>query len=227
MSSGIDDHRLTRQGFILSVSQALAIFPHEMNRTVFFEHLATAADPLAIRPEHESRMERLRCRLGDLRGKRVFEPGCGAGPLTKRLASWVGASGHILALDSSAGMVARCKQALTGFGHVRIIQANMDTVELERGAWDLILAFRFYPHLENKQGFLQQCARGLAPGGELVIANLEGSAELNAMHACLPGVDGDRMPAGNDLAAELQTVGWHVTDLTDVPDEFFLRARLG
>ena len=211
----------------MSASRALSIFPGEMNRTIFFEHLATGEDPLAILPEHEPRMERLRGRLGDLRGKRIFEPGCGAGPLTKRLAEWVGVTGHILAMDSSAGMVAWCQQALSGYGHVQIIQANIEEVELEPEAWDLILAFRFYPHLENPSRFLQQCARGLAPGGELIIANLEGSAELNAMHACLPGVGNDRMPPGAELAAELQAMGWHVADLTDIADEFFLRARPG
>ena len=94
----------------MSASRALSIFPGEMNRTIFFEHLATGEDPLAILPEHEPRMERLRGRLGDLRGKRIFEPGCGAGPLTKRLAEWVGVTGHILAMDSSAGMVAWCER---------------------------------------------------------------------------------------------------------------------
>lgn len=206
-------------------SRSLSILPGEMNRTVFFEHLAAGADPLAILPEHEPCMERMRKRLGDLRGKRIFEPGCGAGPLTKRLAEWVGATGHILAVDSSPGMVARCQQALAAYGHVQIVQANLEELELEPGAWEIILAFRVYPHLENPSRFLHQCARGLAPEGDLIIANLEGSAELNAMHACLPGVGQDRMPSGTELAADLQAMGWQVADLTDVADDFFLRAR--
>ena len=105
-----------------------------MDRHAFFQELAGAESPLAFKPEHEPRLERLRARLGALRGKRVFEPGCGAGPLTERLAHWVGPEGHVLALDSCPGMVARCGQAVadgnpgvsmlttTGLGHQRILR---------------------------------------------------------------------------------------------------------
>ena len=196
-----------------------------MDRTDFFETLAGEDDPLAFQPEHEPRLERLRRRLGDLRGKRVFEPGCGAGPLTTRLAEWVGESGHVLALDACPGMVARCERTVAGRAHVRAIRGKAEDAELAAGAWDLVLCFRLYPHLEAAAPFLRRCAEWLAPAGELVIANLEGSRELNAMHARLVGVHGDVMPAGEDLARQLRAAGWQVADVVDEPEEFFLRAR--
>lgn len=196
-----------------------------MDRDAFFETLAGEDDPLAFRPEHEPRLERLRRRLGDLRGKRVFEPGCGAGPLTARLAEWVGPEGHVLALDACPGMVARCAQAVDGQDHVRTLRGKAEDAALAAGAWDLVLCFRLYPHLADPAAFLERCARALAPGGELVIANLEGSAELNAMHARHDGVHDDVMPAGEALARELRAAGWTVAEVVDEPEEFFLRAR--
>ena len=196
-----------------------------MDRQTFFERLAGEDHPLAFRPEHEPRIERLRRRLGDLRGKRVFEPGCGAGPLTARLAEWVGPSGRVLALAACPGMVARCERAVAGQTHVRAIRAKAEDAELELTAWDLILCFRLYPHLEDSGAFLDRCAAGLARGGELIIANLEGSRELNAMHARRAGVRGDVMPAGDELAQTLRAAGWRVFDVVDEPEEFFLRAR--
>ncbi|MGD9781391.1 MAG: class I SAM-dependent methyltransferase [Kiritimatiellia bacterium] len=196
-----------------------------MKRTAFFETLAGEERPLAFHPEHEPRLERLRRRLGDLRGKRVFEPGCGAGPLTERLADWVGETGCVLALDACAGMVARCREATAGRPHVRVRRGKVEDAEIASGAWDLVLCFRLYPHLADAAEFLRRCAAGLAPGGELVIANLEGSAELNAMHARLPGVREDAMPAGDELRRHLEANGWRVAEAIDAPDEFFLRAR--
>ena len=196
-----------------------------MDRTAFFETLAGEAKPLAFKPEHEPRLERLRRRLGDLRGKRVFEPGCGAGPLTARLAAWVGDTGHVVALDACPGMVAHCQTAVAGRSHVRVLRGKAEDAEIASGAWDLVLCFRLYPHLSDAGAFLRRCADWLAPGGELVIANLEGSAALNAMHARHPGVRGDEMPSGDELRRRLQAGGWRVAEAIDEPEEFFLRAR--
>lgn len=198
-----------------------------MDRDAFFNTLAGGENPLAFKPEHEPRIERLRRRLGDLRGKRVFEPGCGGGPLTARLAGWVGEGGRVLALDACAGMVARCGQSVADHAHVQAIHGKAEEAEIESGAWDLILCFRLYPHLENPGLFLVRCKDWLAPGGELVIANLEGSTELNAMHAGLAGVRHDRMPSGEELRGRLSAEGWHVAEVLDGPEEFFLRARRG
>ncbi len=196
-----------------------------MDRAAFFEQLAGEAEPLAFKPEHEPRLEQLRRRLGGLRGKRVLEPGCGAGPLTVRLAEWVGPEGRVFAFDACAGMTARCAQATAGHTHVEVRQAKAETAVAAPGAWDLVLCFRFYPHLEDAAGFLRRCRDWLAPGGELVVANLEGSAELNAFHAGHAAVRGDRMPSAVELRRQLQATGWRVAAAIDVPDEFFVRAR--
>ena len=122
-------------------------------------------------------------------------------------------------------MVARCQAATACHAHVRIVQGTAEAAQIADGAWDLILGFRFYPHLEDAAEFLRRCEHWLAPGGELVIANLEGSAALNALHAERAGVHNDRMPTGAELARRLQAAGWQVAEAIDEPEEFFLRAR--
>ncbi|NLB64950.1 MAG: class I SAM-dependent methyltransferase [Lentisphaerae bacterium] len=196
-----------------------------MERAEFFDRLATELDPLAILPEHESRMERLRERLGDLRGKRVLEPGCGAGALSRRLAEWVGRGGRVLAWDPSEGMVAHCRRVVQDFAQVEVAQGTAEEIVIGAGEWDLALCFRVYPHLEKPELFLGRCGDWLVPGGELVVANLEGSESLNAMHAELPGVREDRMPAAEALAALLRELGWQVVAAIDEPEEYYVRAR--
>ena len=58
-----------------------------------------------------------------------------------------------------------------------------------------------------------------------MVANLEGSESLNAMHAELPGVREDRMPAAEALAALLRELGWQVVAAIDEPEEYYVRAR--
>jgi 2-polyprenyl-3-methyl-5-hydroxy-6-metoxy-1,4-benzoquinol methylase len=199
----------------------------DRDRHAFFQELAGEESPLAFKPEHEPRIERLRGRLGELHGKRVFEPGCGAGPLTARLAEWVGETGRVLALDACPGMIARCVEVVGGHRHVRVAHALAEEADLEPEAWDLVLCFRLYPHLEDPAAFLRRCRTGLAPNGELVIANLEGSEALNAMHARLSGVHRDVMPGAAALRRQLAGDGWRVVEAIDEPEEFFLRARVG
>lgn len=196
-----------------------------MPRDRFFDSLARESSPLAFRPEHEPRIEKIRRRLGDLRGKRVFEPGCGAGPFTVLLAEWIGTSGRLLALDACPGMVAQCIRAVTPQPHVRILHGRAEDAPLEPAAWDLILCFRLFPHLADPNRFLRQCRTWLAPGGELVIANLEGSSELNGIHAERFGVHHDRMPTGAELRRRLVADCWDVPEVHDASDDFFLRAR--
>ena len=196
-----------------------------MHRDQFFQTLARQPRPLAFRPEHESRLGRLRAMLGDLRGKRIFEPGCGAGPLTARLADWTGPEGRVLALDACPGMVAQCRRAVAPHPHVQPVRGRVEDVQLEPAAWDLILCFRLFPHLADADLFLRRCRTWLAPGGELVIANLEGSRELNEIHAQHRGVHRDRMPAAAELRRQLEAHAWQVLDAIDEPEDFFLRAR--
>ena len=197
-----------------------------MDRNEFFMEMAREVNPLAFKPEHEPRIERLRRRLGKLDGKRVFEPGCGAGPLTKRLAEWVGPRGRVLALDACREMAGRCAEAVGDRGNVQIVVGKAEDAELESGEWDMALCFRLYPHLDDPRGFLGKCGEWLAPGGELVVANLEGSESLNEMHSRMHGgVCGDEMPSAGALRILLETEGWTVEEAIDEPEEYFLRAR--
>ncbi len=196
-----------------------------MNRALFFSDLAKTPDAMSFKPEHEPGVERLRRRLGPLRGKRVLEPGCGSGPLTCRLADWVGREGRVLAADACAEMAAHCSTRLADCAHVQVLHAPVEDLDLPPATWDLVLCFRLFPHLDQPRRFLARCRDWLAPGGRLVIAHLEGSRQLNEWHAQRPGVCGDRMPSGTRLRRMLQADGWAVDTVTDDPLDFFLQAR--
>ncbi len=196
-----------------------------MKKHAFFDQVAVSSDPLLFTPEDRAKVSALHQRLGNLAGLRVLEPGCGAGPLTEHLAEWVGPSGQVLAFDASLGMVEQCRLRVAGVRSVQILQAEAETVELAPGAWDRVILFRVFPHFDDKAGILRRLKPCLAPGGKLVIANLEGSQKLNALHASFSEpVRHDHMPCRIGTRRLLEECGFQVERAVDADDEFFVSA---
>lgn len=198
-----------------------------MTRTEFFDRLALQGELFLLGEDEKRKLERLRRRLGDLSGQRVLEPGCGAGALTEFLAQWVGTSGRVLAFDASSAMVAACRKRTHGLPHVCVRVGEIGHIQIGRGCWDLIILFRVFPHIDNRPYALRWLRECLAPRGRLVIANLEGSAELNRFHQQIDGpVQNDFMPSAIELKKQLEQLGYEVTCAIDSSDEFYLEARL-
>jgi demethylmenaquinone methyltransferase/2-methoxy-6-polyprenyl-1,4-benzoquinol methylase len=197
-----------------------------MNRRRYFDEVSNSPDPLLFTPADHPKLERLRMRLGDLRGKFVLEPGCGAGPLTELLSRWVGAEGRILAFDSSRGMIAQCRSRLGRAKNVEIVNAAMEELALDAAAWDLVILFRVFPHFEDKPLVLRKLRTSIATGGRLVIANLVGSGQLNALHAGFSEpVRHDRMPCLNGMRTMLEETGFEIMEAVDEEEDYYLAAR--
>jgi ubiquinone/menaquinone biosynthesis C-methylase UbiE len=198
----------------------------------FFEEMSARADALAFREEERGGVERLLSRLEPLAGSRVVEAGCGNGRLTVRLAEAVsrgGASGRVWALDPCPGMCAKCREAVEAGGWGEIVTVEEATAEgsaAPEGSWDVALFFRVWPHLADEEAAVERARRWLAPGGRLVVANLQGSAELDAMHArCGAAAVSHRMPPAAELAARLRQAGWNVVAALEGSREYYVEAR--
>lgn len=107
--------------------------------------------------------------LGDVRGRRVLEVGCGSAPCARYLAR---EGARVVAFDVSAGMLrhARSAAARTGIS-VPLVQA--DVCELPFGTASFDLAFSAYgaiPFVADSAGAMREVARVLRPGGRWVFA---------------------------------------------------------
>lgn len=197
-----------------------------MTKKEFFDGVAESHDPLLFTDADRQKMEGLRNRLGDLTGLRVLEPGCGVGPLAEYLCEWVGPTGRVLAFDASPRMVEQARRRLGRVPNVELACAEAETIRLEPSAWDRVILFRVFPHFEDKAGLLRRFRACLAPGGRLVIANLEGSARLNSLHAGFSEpVRHDRMPSAEELRRLFDACGCTVAVAVDSDDEFYVEAR--
>ncbi len=196
-----------------------------MTKNEFFDHVAANGDPLLFTDADRRKMQDLKTRLGDLTGKRVLEPGCGTGPLTEYLSEWVGPKGHVLAFDASGGMVEVARRKLGHLKNVEIVHATAETVTLQPASWDVVLLFRVFPHFDDKPAVLRRMRGWIAPGGRLVIANLEGSARLNELHAGFSeAVRHDYMPSAHEVAGLFRDCGFGMISLIDTGEEFYAEA---
>ena len=198
--------------------------PNPAAKTAFFDLFAKQGDAMRFGPGDETKLARLRERLGDLRGARVIEPGCGAGPLTEWLALWVEPGGSVEAFDASGEMLGRCLPAVAGRKNVRLTQVRCEDAVFPAGAFDRVICFRVFPHFDEVDAVLARFARWLRPGGRLHIVHWEGRAALAAIHGGCASLAQDVLPPSAELAAALARHGFSLITAIDDAHEIYLEA---
>nr|WP_235875204.1 class I SAM-dependent methyltransferase [Saccharopolyspora aridisoli] len=118
--------------------------------------------PEGLREEHAGL-------LGDVRGKRILEVGCGAASCARWLA---GQGAEAVGLDISAGMLRHGVDAARRSGtHVPLVQASADLLPFATDSFDLACsAFGGVPFVADVGAVFREVARVLRPGGTWVFA---------------------------------------------------------
>ena len=142
-------------------------------------------------------------RLGELRGERVLEVGCGTGRLSEALEERERA--RVWAVDASEAMVERAKAI-----GVNAKVARAELLPFKAGWFDAVV-MRMMIHLADRPRAFTQAARVLGPHGRLVIATEDPASFDNVWFAryfpSVPAIDGLRFPSRRTLEAELTAAG--------------------
>jgi SAM-dependent methyltransferase len=111
--------------------------------------------------------------LGGARaGQRVLDIATGSGEPALTAARAVGQSGHVVAVDMSAGMLAIAKERIdsAGLKNVELVESDAESLVLDAHSFDAVLCrwgLMFMPDLD---GLLQRLHRALIPGGRIATA---------------------------------------------------------
>lgn len=100
------------------------------------------------------------------KGSRCLEVGAGRGSIAHWLAEQVGDTGSVIATDIKP-------QHVPPHPHLTVLQHNVVTDPLPEGPFDVIHARAVLQHLPERDAVLAKLAAALAPGGALVVEELE------------------------------------------------------
>ena len=107
--------------------------------------------------------------LGDVRGRRILELGCGAAAAAR----WLRRHGaEVVAMDLSAGMLRHARAAADRSGvRVPLVQADALALPFRDAAFDVVCtAFGAIPFVADSGAVMREVARVLRPGGRWVFS---------------------------------------------------------
>ena len=106
--------------------------------------------------------------LGEARGSRVLDLGCGGGYLSVMLAK---RGAKVVGVDSSERMVAIAKERTPRGIRVRYLVGDASEIKgVGRGAVDCIVSNMVFHNLSDIEGAASECARVLKRGGRLIFS---------------------------------------------------------
>ena len=152
-------------------------------------------------------MFELLVQIGDLRGRRVLEVGCGTGTFAVALAE----RARVWAIDATPEMieVARRRDVARRVGW-RVADAEALPF---RDAWFERVVMRLVVHLLDRPRAFAEARRIVGPDGRLAIATFDPSHFdrywLNRLFPSLERIDRERFPFPSQLEGELLESGFH------------------
>jgi ubiquinone/menaquinone biosynthesis C-methylase UbiE len=103
--------------------------------------------------------------------RQVLDVGCGTGYLLGRLAARAPRAGALAGIDAAPAMIEVARSAATD-GRVRFVVGTAEQLPWPDQTFDLVVSTTSFDHWADQRAGLAQCARVLAPGGCLVLADL-------------------------------------------------------
>jgi ubiquinone/menaquinone biosynthesis C-methylase UbiE len=103
--------------------------------------------------------------------KHILDVGCGTGYLLGRLAARAPQAAALAGIDAAPAMIEAARNAATD-GRLCFVVGTAERLPWPSGTFDLVVSTTSFDHWADQRLGLAQCARVLAPGGCLVLADL-------------------------------------------------------
>ncbi len=101
---------------------------------------------------------------------RILDVGCGTGYLLGQLAARAPQAEVLAGIDAAPAMVAVARRAAAD-GRLRFMVGTAERLPWPAATFDLVVSTTSFDHWADQRAGLAECARVLAPGGSLVLAD--------------------------------------------------------
>jgi malonyl-CoA O-methyltransferase len=164
--------------------------------------------------------------LGDVRGLKVLDIGCGTGRHAIALAR---AGGHVTGIDFSDGMLAKARFK-PGADLVQFVVHDLHhTWPFADGQFDRLVSGLVLEHVRDLNWFFAESLRVLRPGGRAVFSAMHPAVLLKGTQARYTDPDSGEVSCPGSLPHKMSDfimaalrAGYEVTDLLEqAPDEAF------
>jgi ubiquinone/menaquinone biosynthesis C-methylase UbiE len=163
---------------------------------------------------------------GSLSGKKILEPGCGTGRLTRILSQKVGNKGKVVALDISPEMVKAAREKAGKNNNTDIFVAQIESFPAPTEKFDLILCHQVFPHIEDKSFALNRFNDLLLPDGKVIIFHFIDFDEINNVHRKAGSiVQNDMMPEKPEIELLFNNAGFTIEFIRNDKNGYFLMAH--
>lgn len=173
--------------------------------------------------------------LGDIKGAKVLDIGCGTGRNFPLLVDKVGKSGLIIGLDYSEGMLARADRLIrkNGWENVKVIRGDAATLDNVDPPFDAVVSAWCLGIVYDLNAALQRALGVLKPGGSIALMDFQvARPEYGPMRWFFPVYSRLLQWVGIDTAEDLDNehvkTKWNrgqaflESHLVDVYKEFYL-----
>jgi len=141
--------------------------------------------------------------------RRLLDVGCGTGYLLRLLAGRCPTASELAGVDPAPSMIETAQQTADD-RRLRFTVGAAERLPYPDHHFDLVVSTTSFDHWADQRAGLGECARVLAPGGHLVLADLFSPLLLPTLLAGRRGKARTRRRASQALsAAGFQGVAWH------------------
>ena len=141
--------------------------------------------------------------------RRILDVGCGTGYLLGRLAARAPQAEALAGIDAAPAMIGVATGAATD-SRLRFVVGAAERLPWPAGTFDLVVSTTSFDHWVDQRAGLVQCARVLAPGGCLILADLFSALLLPTLLAGRRGKARTKRRATRLVtAAGLHSPQWH------------------
>jgi ubiquinone/menaquinone biosynthesis C-methylase UbiE len=174
------------------------------------------AERLEAKTKARDSLEQLQL-VGLSGGMRALDAGAGTGAVARVMASIVGPTGSVVALDQSPARLAAGRELATGLDNLEFQQGDLFDTRLPGESFDLVWSRFVFEYLAEPDKALAELVRLTKVGGKIVLADLDGNGVFHCplpdhiasgLQKLLPSLEGHFDPyAGRKLYSRLHRAG--------------------